>query len=178
MNSFLDVTANQRSALNAHKNYSDLKQLSPKLAHTPLAQQSNNTNHTKTQANQNGSNQSKNGNRRKSSTYQTNGKKRNFSGSQHPNVGVSNSVDNRQYQRLGNNNSLNHNATVSGKKGDKHQTKDNFDSTRPTNTTSSLSSDYSEGSTETHSSKSSKGNWNISIAELHQYNSSLNTRKS
>lgn len=157
MNSFLDVTANQRSSLNTHKNYSDLKQLSPKLINTPLAQQSNNTNHTKTQSSQNGSNQTKNNNRRKHSTYQSNGKKRNFNGSHNSNLGGSNNADNRQYQQLGNTSSSNHNATVSGKKGDKFQTKDRFDSVRSTTTSSSLSSNSSESSSERSNSKSSKG---------------------
>lgn len=172
MNSFLDVTANQRSSVNANNNYSDVKPLSPKLTHTPLAQQSNNTNHAKALTNQHGG--SKNQNRRKSSTYQTNGKKRNFNGSQNSNVGVSNhSVDNRQYQqRVGNNNnnnsnsSSNQNATVSGKKGDKLQTRDSFDSAaRSSNATSSVggSSSSSEGGgSEGSSNKSNKGNTNSS----------------
>lgn len=173
MNSFLDATANQRSSLNAHKNCGDLKQLSPKLTQTPLAQQSNNTNHTKTQPNQTASNQTKNNNRRKN-TYQSNGKKRNFSGSQNNahNIGVSNnSADNRQYHRLGNNNSSNHNATVSGKKGDTFQIKDSFDSVRSTNananentnentgTSLSRSSNNSESSSEGVNTKPNRGNW-------------------
>lgn len=158
MNPFLDVTANQRSSLTGHKTYSDVKQLSPKLTHTPLAQQSNNTNHCKTQTNsQSGSGQTKNHNRRtKHSTYQSNGKKRNFSGTHNSNLDI-NSVENRPNSRLGNNSNSNHNAGVSGKRGDKIQTKNSFDSVRSTNISSSVGSNSSTASSEGSNIKSSKG---------------------